>query len=79
MNLNPLTPDSPPRLLAPRLTTPRAQGACGLEAILSGQRAHSGREQRHTTYLLEGRREVWCRIRAHLQLTEEDVLSCRGW
>ena len=27
------------------------------------------------TYLLEGRREVWCRIQAHLQLTEEDVYS----
>ena len=26
-----------------------------------------------TTYLLEGRREVWLRIMAHLQLTEEDV------
>jgi hypothetical protein len=25
------------------------------------------------TYLLEGRREVWCRIMAHLQLTDEDV------
>jgi len=25
------------------------------------------------TYLLEGRREVWLRIMAHLQLTEEDV------
>lgn len=27
------------------------------------------------TYLLEGRREVWCRIQAHLQLTEEDVFT----
>jgi hypothetical protein len=27
------------------------------------------------TYLLEGRREVWCRIQAHLQLTEEDVYN----
>lgn len=27
------------------------------------------------TYLLEGRREVWCRIQAHLQLTEEDVYT----
>jgi hypothetical protein len=27
----------------------------------------------HTTYLLEGRREVWCRIQAHLNLTDEDV------
>jgi len=26
-----------------------------------------------TTYLLEGRREVWLRILAHLQLTDEDV------
>lgn len=26
-----------------------------------------------TTYLLEGRREVWLRIAAHLQLTEDDV------
>ena len=29
----------------------------------------------HTTYLLEGRREVWLRIMAHLQLTEEDVFK----
>ena len=28
-----------------------------------------------TTYLLEGRREVWCRIMAHLNLTEEDVFK----
>ena len=28
-----------------------------------------------TTYLLEGRREVWCRIQAHLQLTEDDVFK----
>jgi hypothetical protein len=27
------------------------------------------------TYLLEGRREVWCRIQAHLQLTDEDVYT----
>ena len=27
----------------------------------------------HTTYLLEGRREVWGRIMAHLNLTDEDV------
>ena len=27
------------------------------------------------TYLLEGRREVWCRIQAHLQLTEEEVYN----
>lgn len=27
----------------------------------------------HSTYLLEGRREVWCRIMAHLNLTDEDV------
>ena len=29
----------------------------------------------HTTYLLEGRREVFLRITAHLQLTEEDVFK----
>jgi hypothetical protein len=28
-----------------------------------------------TTYLLEGRREVFLRIAAHLQLTEEDVFK----
>ena len=27
------------------------------------------------TYLLEGRREVWCRIFAHLMLTDEDVFN----
>lgn len=27
----------------------------------------------HTTYLLEGRREVFLRILSHLQLTEDDV------
>lgn len=27
----------------------------------------------HTTYLLEGRREVWGRIMAHLNLTDDDV------
>jgi hypothetical protein len=27
----------------------------------------------HTTYLLEGRREVWCRLMAHLNLTEQDI------
>ena len=27
------------------------------------------------TYLLEGRREVWLRIQAHLQLTDEDVYA----
>lgn len=27
------------------------------------------------TYLLEGRREVWCRLMAHLQLTDEDVYN----
>lgn len=27
------------------------------------------------TYLLEGRREVWCRIQAHLQLTDEEVYN----
>ncbi len=26
-----------------------------------------------TTYLLEGRREVWLRIQAHLKLTDEQV------
>lgn len=29
----------------------------------------------HTTYLLEGRREVFLRVTAHLQLTEEDVFK----
>jgi hypothetical protein len=29
----------------------------------------------HTTYLQEGRREVFLRIMAHLQLTEEDVFK----
>lgn len=28
-----------------------------------------------TTYLLEGRREVWCRIQAHLNLTDEQVIN----
>jgi hypothetical protein len=28
-----------------------------------------------TTYLLEGRREVWLRIMSHLQLTDEDVYN----
>lgn len=28
-----------------------------------------------TTYLLEGRREVWLRIQSHLQLTDEDVYN----
>ena len=28
-----------------------------------------------TTYLLEGRREIWCRTQAHLQLTDEDVFN----
>ena len=27
------------------------------------------------TYLLEGRREIWCRIQEHLQLTDEDVFN----
>lgn len=27
------------------------------------------------TYLLAGRNEVWCRILAHLHLTEEDVIQ----
>lgn len=29
----------------------------------------------HTTYLLEGRREVWLRIASMLQLTDEDVVQ----
>ena len=29
----------------------------------------------HTTYLLEGRREVFLRIIAHLHLTEDDVMT----
>lgn len=29
----------------------------------------------NATFLLEGRREVWCRIQAHLQLTDEDVVN----
>lgn len=29
----------------------------------------------HTTYLLEGRREVWLRIQSMLQLTDEDVVQ----
>lgn len=29
----------------------------------------------NVTYLLEGRREVWLRIQAHMQLTEDDVYS----
>lgn len=29
----------------------------------------------NATFLLEGRREVWCRIQAHLQLTDEDVYN----
>jgi len=28
-----------------------------------------------TTYLLEGRREVWCRIQAYLNLTDEDIIN----
>ena len=28
-----------------------------------------------TTYLLEGRREVWCRIQAHLNLTDEQITN----
>lgn len=28
-----------------------------------------------TTYLLEGRREVWLRIQAHLNMTDEQVLN----
>lgn len=29
----------------------------------------------HTTYLLEGRREVWLRVASMLQLTDEDVVQ----
>jgi hypothetical protein len=29
----------------------------------------------NSTYLLEGRREVWLRIIAHLNLTDEDVVK----
>lgn len=29
----------------------------------------------NTTYLLEGRREVWLRIVSHLQLTDEDIFQ----
>jgi hypothetical protein len=29
----------------------------------------------NSTYLLEGRREVWLRITAHLNLTDEDVVK----
>lgn len=29
----------------------------------------------HTTYLLEGRREVWLRIASMLQLTDEEVVQ----
>lgn len=29
----------------------------------------------NTTFLLEGRREVWCRIQAHLNLSDEDVIQ----
>jgi hypothetical protein len=28
-----------------------------------------------TTYLLEGRREVWCRIQAYLNLTDEEIIN----
>lgn len=28
-----------------------------------------------TTYLLEGRREVWLRIQSHMNLTDEDIYS----
>jgi len=28
-----------------------------------------------TTYLLEGRREVWLRIMSHLQLSDDDVYN----
>ena len=29
----------------------------------------------HTTFLLEGRREVWLRIQSLLQLSDEDVIN----
>jgi len=29
----------------------------------------------HSTYLLEGRREVWLRIMSHLSLTDEEVIK----
>jgi len=29
----------------------------------------------HTTFLLEGRREVWLRIMSHLQLTDDDIYN----
>jgi len=29
----------------------------------------------HTTFLLEGRREVWLRVMTHLQLTDEDIYN----
>lgn len=29
----------------------------------------------HTTYLLEGRREVFLRIQTHLQLTDDDIYN----
>ena len=32
-------------------------------------------ENERATYLLEGRREVWLRIQAYLNLTDEDVYS----
>lgn len=32
-------------------------------------------DNERATYLLEGRREVWLRIMAHLQLTEDDVYN----
>lgn len=28
-----------------------------------------------TTYLLEGRREVWLRILSHLNMTDEDIMN----
>jgi hypothetical protein len=28
-----------------------------------------------TTYLLEGRREVWLRIMGHLNMTDEDIMN----
>jgi len=29
----------------------------------------------NATYLMEGRREVWLRLQAHLQLTEDDMYN----
>ena len=32
-------------------------------------------DNERTTYLLEGRREVWLRIQAHLHLSDEDIYN----